>query len=224
MLDKKDKVNTYQDNRIVAQKAGVLILAVKPQQLKGVLGEIKEYITKDKLVISIAAARTISYLERKLGEDKKIIRAMPNLGLTTRTGATVYAMNNNCTEADAAIMQYIFSKGGYISQLPEKLIDTATFGACLVGLTSKYLDTAVNAMVEQGVDHETATLLLKSALLTTSALVKEGRSFGDIYAQVASPGGLTEAANEYAQTNGMYKMIPKMLSAANTRAKELSTN
>lgn len=75
----KDKfgVQTTLDNQEIA-KADMIFLAVKPIYCEQVLQEIKDKLTKDRIIVSIAAGKTMAWLEEQLGKDTKIVRTMPN--------------------------------------------------------------------------------------------------------------------------------------------------
>ena len=75
----KDKfgVQTTLDNQEIA-KADMIFLAVKPVYCEQVLREIKDKLTKDRIIVSIAAGKTMAWLEEQLGKDTKIVRTMPN--------------------------------------------------------------------------------------------------------------------------------------------------
>ncbi|MBP5528925.1 MAG: NAD(P)-binding domain-containing protein, partial [Lachnospiraceae bacterium] len=66
------------DNKELLASSDVVLLAVKPQYMGGMLAEIKDSWNNDTLVISIAAGKTIAWLEENIGSDKKIVRCMPN--------------------------------------------------------------------------------------------------------------------------------------------------
>ena len=66
------------DNRETAKHSDMVFLAVKPQFLEDVIAEIKDVLGSDQVIISIAAGKTMSWLEERIGGDRKIIRTMPN--------------------------------------------------------------------------------------------------------------------------------------------------
>ena len=72
------KVNVTKDSKEVARFADLIVVAVKPNIYDEVLEEIKDEIDKEKIVITIAAGKTIESVQRIIGDDKKIIRTMPN--------------------------------------------------------------------------------------------------------------------------------------------------
>src|SRR3990167_6186371 len=86
-------VNVSPDNRIAAEQADILILAIKPQQVKSVCEEIKDIVAKKKpLIISVAVGITTVMIEKWLGNKPAIVRVMPNTPTSVRAGASgIYA-------------------------------------------------------------------------------------------------------------------------------------
>ena len=119
---------TYQDNCEVAKQADILVLAVKPQMIDGVLCQIKEYIKEDVLVISILAGKTISYLEKGIGKEVKLARCMPNVAALVGEGCTGICFNEKCEDADKALVLAILESIGMAKEVPENLMD-AVIGA-----------------------------------------------------------------------------------------------
>src|SRR3989338_4774879 len=86
-LQRKYKISFGSLNEVV-QKSQVIILAVKPQNFEDLLKSLRPLITKDKLVISIAAGITCRYIEKRLGPDVRVVRTMPNLPVQVGQGIT----------------------------------------------------------------------------------------------------------------------------------------
>lgn len=92
------KVNLTKDSKEVARFADLIVVAVKPNIYDEVLEEIKDEIDKEKIVITIAAGKTIESVQRIIGEDKKIIRTMPNTPSLVGEGMTSISPNKNISE------------------------------------------------------------------------------------------------------------------------------
>jgi pyrroline-5-carboxylate reductase len=71
-------IQTRSSNAAVAKEADIIVLAVKPQYLKVVIADIMDAITEDKVIVSIAAGKTIGWIEKEFEKPTKIIRVMPN--------------------------------------------------------------------------------------------------------------------------------------------------
>ena len=81
-------VQTTTDNKEVAEKADVLVLAIKPYQFADVIPEIAPVCKENALVISIAAGQTIANIEKLFGKTMKIVRTMPNTPALLGEGMT----------------------------------------------------------------------------------------------------------------------------------------
>ena len=86
---------TTDSNVAVVRFARVLVLAVKPGQVAGLLKEIQPAVTPGHLLISIAAGVPIAKLEGALGQGARVIRVMPNTPALVGASATAYALGKN---------------------------------------------------------------------------------------------------------------------------------
>src|SRR2546430_14049431 len=89
--------------------SGVLLLAVKPDQVADVLKEVGGEFTDKQLLISIAAGVTLARLEGGLGSGARVIRVMPNTPALVGASATAYALGKNATAEDGRLAQKLFS-------------------------------------------------------------------------------------------------------------------
>ena len=76
------------DNRTCAKESACLVLAVKPQQFDTVIGEIRDAVTEEQIIISIAPGITIADLQKRFGKKCRIVRAMPNTPALVGEGMT----------------------------------------------------------------------------------------------------------------------------------------
>ncbi len=116
---------TTASNLAAVKFAGVLLLAVKPDQVADVLKEIRGEFTENHLLISIAAGVTLARLEGGLGSAARVIRVMPNTPALVGASATAYAPGKNATAEDGRLAQRLFSAIGVAFQLKESLLDCA---------------------------------------------------------------------------------------------------
>lgn len=215
-------IETTIDNVSVVKYADVIVLCVKPQALGEVLQETVAYGTQEKLWISIAAGIPLASLEMYLGKGTHIVRTMPNLGSFVGFGCTAYTINASCTAYDAAIVEYLFSRGGKTFDVAESCMDAVTFVACKIGLLSKELEQDSTTLERASLDVGKQKILFIQALRTIAAYLEQGKSFDDIYRKVASRGGATEAAHAKALELGHYGNLGKIAEAALQRCKRLA--
>ena len=103
-LEEQFEVMTTLDSKIVAKEAEIIILAVKPFMYKGIIDEIKSELTKDKLIITVAAGITISNMEEWLGDDFKIIRTMPNTPALVGQAMSAVCPNKNISKDELRLL------------------------------------------------------------------------------------------------------------------------
>ena len=122
-------------NREVAEESDVIFISVKPYKVPEVLNEISDLL-RGKLLISVAAAISISKLE-KLAPEAKIVRAMPNIALRVKAGFIAYSRGSKVSEEDIKLVREIFSEMGYCMEVDENLMDAVT---ALSGSGPAYVD------------------------------------------------------------------------------------
>jgi pyrroline-5-carboxylate reductase len=211
------------DNREAVALAGIVILAVKPQSLDRVVGEIGEAINPDQLVISILAGVSTRRLEEKLGSDVRVIRVMPNTPALVGAGVSVICAGSLAGEDDLAAARTILEAAGEVRVLEEELIDAVT---ALSGSGPAYLFLFIEAMIRAGeklgLPRPEAEQLAKGTLAGAGRLlVESGRSAEELRRQVTSPGGTTGAALKVFEERGLEQIVEEAMGAAAARSKEL---
>lgn len=209
-------------------KVDVIILSIKPQDFDALLNEIKPQV-KDKLIISIAAGITTSYIEEVLGLVE-VIRAMPNMPLRVGAGITCLAQGKFASQEDFDLAQDLFEYMGETLCIEENMMNAATAvsgsGPAYVCHfidedKAKFLNDFQAAAEVLGFNSDDASSLVKSTYEgTISFLNKIKITPQDLIKQVTSKGGTTEAAFEVLNKSGSLLGAVK---AALKRAEELST-
>src|SRR5207244_11569460 len=135
-------------NAEVARDSDVVVLAVKPQILDQVLRDIAGDVSRDKLIVSVAAGVPIAAIERRLRPPVRVVRAMPNTPATVGAAATAMALGEHATEADLATAKTIFDSVGLTVVLEESQLDAVTG---LSGSGPAYLFLIIEALADAGV-------------------------------------------------------------------------
>ncbi len=177
----------------LSKTADVIVLAVKPQVMEGVLHTIAPVVTPEKTVISIAAGKPLAYYEERLSPEVPVVRVMPNIN--ARVGAAVSAVCGG-TAADAGhetIAQRIFATVGKVYSLPEHQF--AAFGA-LGGASGAfvllYIDALASAGVKAGLPRPLSQDIACQTVLGSAKLVERETTHPiGLVDQVCSPGGTT---------------------------------
>jgi len=210
------------ENREAAAWAEVVILAVKPQSLSGVLKEIGAMLDRT-LVISIAAGVTISSIEQQTSGAKRIVRAMPNTPALVREGMTAVAFGEGISEDDQDVTRVIFEAVGRVVSIEERLMDAVTG---LSGSGPAYVFQAIEALadggVKMGLPRQTSELLAAQTVLGAAKLVLEsGEHPAKLKDRVASPGGTTIAGLHQLEQGGFRATLMGAVEAATKRSQEL---
>jgi len=219
-------VFTTQDNAELMQRADVLVLAVKPQVLGAVLKPLAALAQqKQPLVLSIAAGIPADSIERWLGGNLPVVRAMPNTPALVHAGAAGLYANALVSPAQRSLAESILAAVGialWVEQ--EELIDAVT---AVSGSGPAYFFFVMEAMmaaaVELGLDDKTArALTLQTALGSAQMAITAGEDPAELRRRVTSPGGTTERAVAVLEQAGLRETFRQALAACAARGGELA--
>lgn len=220
-LEKTYGIRTTGSNREVVSACDLIILAVKPQNMEGVLDEISEVVTEEKTVVSIAAGITLSYLGTKL-RTNKLIRVMPNTPAIVQEGMSVMSLCDCLYGREVDIVKSILMSVGRVLLLPERYMDAVT---ALSGSGPAFVALFVEAMAESGegmgIGKADAAALAVQTLLGTAKLLDTGMAPEKLREMVTSPGGTTAAGLKVFYERRFMSTVAEALEAARKRAEEL---
>ncbi|MBU1078473.1 MAG: pyrroline-5-carboxylate reductase, partial [Spirochaetes bacterium] len=206
----------------VSGKAGILFLAVKPDQVREVCETIREGLS-DQLIISIAAGVTIAHLEEFIQKNLRIVRVMPNTPALINRGMSVYCYNSLFQKEDKETVESILGAVGRVLFLEEKYFDAVTG---LSGSGPAYIFLVINALAEGGVKmglpEKTAMDLAVQTVLGSAELVqKTGRHPLELKDMVTSPGGTTIEGLKVLEDHKIKDALMLAVEAATIRSKNL---
>ncbi|MGA2658019.1 MAG: pyrroline-5-carboxylate reductase [Verrucomicrobiota bacterium] len=190
---KETGARTCGRNADVVAAAWVLVLAVKPDQVGGVLAEIGSLLTDQHLVLSIAAGVPLARLEAGLGPGARVVRVMPNTPALVGASATAFALGKAATAQDGVLAQSLLSSVGMAFSVKEPLLDAVT-GLSGSGPAYAYMfiEGLSDGGVAAGLPREVATKLAAQTVLGAARMILEtGLHPGALKDRVASPGGTT---------------------------------
>lgn len=220
-------ITTTADNTEVADKADILVLAVKPQIMTTVAKPLADSIQRRKpLVISIAAGIRTTDLERWLGgADIPLVRAMPNTPALIGSGATGLFATGAVSEAHRNVAESVLRTVGLVVWLKEEAqIDVVT---ALSGSGPAYFLLVMEALeaaaIKHGLDAATARLLtLETAFGAAKMALEDNEPPAALRSRVTSPGGTTEAALAVLEAGDIHELFDKAIAAARARSVELA--
>lgn len=218
-------VATFADNARAASGATVVVLAVKPQQLREVARALAAVTPADTLFLSIAAGITTTQLGAWLGAERAIVRAMPNTPALIGCGAAGLFANAHVDPAQRALAEQLLSAVGLALWLgDEALLDAVT---ALSGSGPAYyflfLELMQQAALELGLPAEVAAPLARETAYGAARLARESvHDAATLRRQVTSPGGTTERALAEFAAADLAAIVSRALTAARDRAVELA--
>ena len=225
-LQQQFRINVSSSNIEAANAADTLILAVKPQVMHRVAAELNPPVQRRKpLVISIAAGIREEDINRWLGGDVAIVRAMPNTPSLIQTGATALFANSQVSAAQRNSAETILRSVGLALWIDdEALMRTVT---ALSGSGPAYFFLFIEALEEAarnlGLTDETARLLaLQTAFGATKMALESDENCATLRQRVTSPGGTTEQAIRAFEAGGLRQLVATALNAAANRSDELA--
>lgn len=207
----------------LAEKSDILFLAVKPQDYETVLGSLQGCVRPDQILVTIAAGISIGHIRARVGEQAKVVRAMPNTPLLLGEGATALCTLPPVTDEEFAAVRRIFEAGGLVSVLPEDrmnaVISVNSTSPAYVYLLAK---AVTDGAQKQGIDFETARALFCKTLIGSARMLMEsGRTPDELVRMVASPGGTTIAALQGLEEHDFAGAVVDAMLRCTKRADEL---
>jgi pyrroline-5-carboxylate reductase len=214
---------TTASNPEVAKFADVLVLAVKPDQVSGVLADIRDHFTGKHCLISIAAGMPLARLEAGLGAGARLIRVMPNTPALVGASATAFALGKSALLEDGELALKLFSAVGLAFQVKEALLDAVT-GLSGSGPAYAYvfIEGLSDGGVAAGLPREVATRLAAQTVLGSAKMVLEtGLHPGVLKDMVTSPGGTTIEGLHELEKGKMRGTLISAVRAAAEKSKKL---
>jgi pyrroline-5-carboxylate reductase len=221
-LKARFNIQVDEHNAMAVRAADLVVLAVKPQALPGLLTEVGPALN-GKLVVSIVAGMTTAWIRERIKAPRGIVRAMPNTPALVRAGATALAYETDLGPRDLAAVRALFEAVGSVVSVEERLMDAVTG---LSGSGPAYIFVAIEALadggVKMGLPRATAELLAAQTVLGAARMVLErGQHPAQLKDQVASPGGTTIAGLHQLEAGGIRSCLMAAVEAATKRSQEL---
>lgn len=169
---KEKGVNVLQDNQKAVQAVDIVILAIKPYQIKEVLAEILPSLKGGRhILISVVTGYSINEIKSIVGEEIAVFRAMPNTAIAIGESMTCIATNNG-SEGEIKTVIDIFDQVGKAILINEELMEAATvLGACGIAYSLRFIRAATQGGIEIGFDAKTAELIASQTVKGAASLI-----------------------------------------------------
>jgi pyrroline-5-carboxylate reductase len=225
-IAKRFKVRVTENPVDVLSDCDVVILAVKPQDLAEVLEPLKPLWRRRHLVLSLAAGRSLAWIQGRLGDQVRLVRVMPNLPLMAGEGMSVTCAGAAAMRGDEKKALRILGCAGKAISLPEKHFDVVTaLSGSGPAFFAFYLQVLTKAATEIGLPSESANLLAVQTMLGAAKYLQETNASTKAFMQaVASPGGTTAAGLEVLEKSVLNQIAFETIKAATKRSAELGAS
>lgn len=217
-------IDWVESNHECAGLAKYIVLAVKPQYMDPVLAELRDVVTEKNVMISIAPGITTDQLKEKLGEGKRVVRAMPNTPALLGEGMTGVCYEEKAfTEEEKTAIAGIFSSLGKMRIVEERLMNAVV---CVSGSSPAYVYMFIEALadsaVKYGLPRDAAYEMAAQAVAGSARMVLEtGEHPGALKDKVCSPGGTTIAAVSALEEYGFRNAVIKASDACYKKCEKL---
>ena len=217
-------IATTMDNVEAAAGAALVVVAVKPQDIEGLLGQIGPAISTEQTVLSVAAATPTAAIEGHLAAGVPVVRAMPNTPSTVHEGIAGLCAGAHADDAHVTLAEEALAHLGSVVRVPERHMDAVT---AVSGSGPAYFALLAEAMIEAGLllglSREISTqLVIQTMFGTAKQLRDEGLHPVELREMVTSPGGTTIAAIRELESAGVRAAFLNAIQAAMNRARELA--
>ncbi len=211
-------------NAEAAAGAALVVIAVKPQDLDVLLGELGTLVQPDQTVLSIAAAVPTAAIERHLAGGVPVVRAMPNTPSTVHEGMAGICAGAHAGEQHLELAEEALRHLGAVVRVPESQMDAVT---AISGSGPAYFALLAEAMIEAGillgVSREISTQLVVQTMLGTAKQLRDEKMHPvELREMVTSPGGTTISAIRELEQAGVRAAFLNAIQAAMNRSRELA--
>ncbi|HEY3348092.1 MAG TPA: pyrroline-5-carboxylate reductase [Nitrospirota bacterium] len=224
-MKKTYEVSAVHENTKAAEGKDVIVVAVKPSNVRQVLGDIAAVQKSEQLIVSIAAGLTVDTIEGWMDHRAKVVRAMPNTPALIQEGAAAIFGGRNCDVSDIEVARKLLSAvcKVVVAVNDEKMMDAVTglsgSGPAYVFLI---LEALSDAGVRMGLSRDDSFQLAAQTLIGSAAMALQTRDpLSKLKDMVTSPGGTTIAGLQKLEESAVRAAMYSAVEAATMRSREL---
>ncbi len=208
-------INTTTDNLQAVKDSDVILLAVKPFQIKEVLEQITPALTKNHIIVSTVTGITLEEIKSVIQKDIPLFRAMPNTAIAIQQSITCIS-SVQASEDEKEYVERLFSVLGKITMIDEKLMNAATvLGACGTAFAMRYIRANIQGGIEIGFDAATASLIAAQTVKGAAELLLTTHTHPEQEIdKVTTPKGCTIAGLNEMEHQGFSSSMIKGIAAS----------
>jgi pyrroline-5-carboxylate reductase len=223
-LEERYGVQGTLSNAAAVAGTALIVVAVKPQDIDVLLGEIGGLLGPEQTVLSVAAAIPTAAIEARLPAGVPVVRAMPNAPATVHEGIAGVCAGAHADDEHLALAEEVLAHLGGVVRVPERYMDAVT---AVSGSGPAYFALLAEAMIEAGIllglSREVTTQLVVQTMLGTAKLLRDERMHPvELREAVTSPGGTTIRAIHELEQAGVRAAFLNAIQAAMVRSRELA--
>lgn len=216
-------IEVLTDNRLLTMDSDVIFVATKPNYVAQVLEEIKDEITPEKLVVSIAAGVSTKKIENILGQ-RRVVRVMPNTPALVQEGMSGVCKGTYATEEDAQFVMKLLSNIGKVIEVEETQIDIVTaISGSGPAFFYQVIEDMARAGEKLGLDYEKSLMLAAQTALGSAKMVfnRGELTVQTLIDNVATKGGCTFVGIQTMKEENSERLFFDVIEKTATKANEL---
>ncbi|TKG89071.1 pyrroline-5-carboxylate reductase [Puteibacter caeruleilacunae] len=185
-------INTMSDNEAAVESADIIFLAIKPYQIVDILRDIKGKLSADKTLVSVVAGVGLDVIEKEIGSEIPLFRAMPNTAISLQESMTCISFNPQWSDRKDDVVK-LFDQLGETAVIAEELMSAATvLGSCGIAFALRFIRAAMQGGIEIGFGAEMAQLITAQTVKGAAELVKKTKHHPEREIdKVTTPRGIT---------------------------------
>lgn len=233
-FEKNERIKVCKGNEEVAKEADIIILAVKPKEIKRTAREIAYFLNEDKILVSVAAGVTTSAIEAEIasqseerdknkGNKVKVIRVMPNIALQMNEAVLALCKGKNAKEEDEEEVKKLFNAIGTVYSIKEEYIDVITgLSGSGIAFFASIIDAMADGALYEGLPRELALKISAKTAAGAAKMILMGKKPLEIKEMVSSPGGTTIRGLYTMESRSVKAAVMEAVIEATKKAKEIS--
>ena len=166
---------------------------------------------------------TIDDVSRYFEQTVKIVRIMPNVGVTVGEGMVALSIDNNITKEEIDLVKNLLSSIGRVDEIEEHLMDAVTnISGCSPAYIAMFLEALADGRVLQGMPRDKAYVYAAQTLVGVGKMILEkGIHPGELKDMVSSPAGITIEGVYNLERKGFRGIIMETMEACDRKIKGL---
>jgi pyrroline-5-carboxylate reductase len=208
-------ITVSSDNARAVRESEIIIVALKPFNILEILGDIKDEITENHTIVSLATGVTIEEIRSVIGTKASVFRAMPNTGAGVSESMTCIC-TEEIRENKKNEVKSIFDAIGATIYIDESLMESATvLGACGIAYVLRFIRAMIQGGIQIGFDAKTASTIVAQTVKGASELLIENKQHPEYEIdKVTTPKGCTIVGLNEMEHNGFSSSLIEGLIAS----------